>query len=102
MWNILLVNNVKCGHICACDSQPNIDHIIFDCILVKKPRRIMWAHVENAMPPTMNSAMESMTAYKKVLFLYRCLNGPPMQEWMLIYKVVIEFIVVLVKEWYKK
>ena len=65
MWTILFVNNVKCGHICACDSQPTIEHVLFNCILIANTRRIKWGQVENAMPLAMINSIESTTALDK-------------------------------------
>ena len=75
--------------------------MLFDCILIANTR-IKGGQVENAMPLAMINSIESMTAHDKVLFLYRCLNGPPMQEWLLIYRVVAEFVVVLGKNSIKR
>ncbi len=41
-------------------------------------------------------------ANEKVIYIHTCFNGVAIQEWINIYKVVVEFIQVINKLWYDK
>ncbi len=54
------------------------------------------------MPIGMTELVNTMAMNEKVIYIYRCLNGVAIQEWISIYKVMIEFIAVISKLWYEK
>ncbi len=62
----------------------------------------MYPTVENTMPPTMIASVDSMSQQEKVVFIYKCLNGPPIKEWLSIYRALSAYVVVVSKEWYEK
>ncbi len=39
---------------------------------------------------------------EKLVFIYNCLNGPSLQEWMSIYRALSKYVVGVYKEWYNK
>ncbi len=43
-----------------------------------------------------------MAMNEKVIYIYTCFNGVAIQEWINIYKGVIEFIQLISKLWYEK
>ncbi len=43
-----------------------------------------------------------MAVNEKVNYIYTCFNGMAIEEWINIYKAVIEFIQVISKLWYEK
>ncbi len=54
------------------------------------------------MPPAMIASVESMSQEEKVVFIYKCLNGPPIKEWLSIYRALLGYVMVVSKEWYEK
>ncbi len=76
MLNVLCLNNLICGHNCKCNEQPSIIHILFGCVLITNKRGQMWPIVKNNMPPAMIASVDSMSQEEKVVFIYKCLNGP--------------------------
>ncbi len=63
----------------------------------------MWSTVENNMPPAMiTTGVDSMSQKEKLVFIYNCLNGPLLQEWMSIYRALSKYVVGVSKEWYNK
>ncbi len=102
MLNVLCLNNLICGHNCKCNEQPSITHIPFGCVLITNTRRQMSPTVENTMPAAMIAVVDSMSQEEKVVFIYKYLNGPPIQEWLSIYRALSVYMVVVSKEWYEK
>ncbi len=62
----------------------------------------MWSTVENTIPPAMIASVDSMSQEDKVVFIYKCLNGPSTKEWFSMYIVLLRYVVVVSKEWYEK
>ncbi len=54
------------------------------------------------MPMVIADSVDTMAVNKKVIYIYTCFNGVAIQEWINIYKTVIEFIQVISKLWYVK
>ncbi len=61
----------------------------------------MWSMVENTIRHVMIASLDSMSQEEKVNFIYKCLNGPPIQIWLSIYRALSEYVVVVSKEWYE-
>ncbi len=53
------------------------------------------------MPPVMISSVDSMLQEEKVIFIYKCLNGPLIKEWLSIYRALSGYVVVASKELYE-
>ncbi len=102
MLNVLCIKNLKCGHNCKCNDQPSITHIPFGCVLKTNTRGQMWSIVENAMTPAMITSVDSMSQEEKIVFIYKCLNGPLIKEWLSIDRALSGYVVVVNKEWYEK
>ncbi len=102
MLNVLCINNLKCGHNCKCNKQTSITNIRFECILIVNQRGQMWSTVENNIPPAMITGVDLMSLKEKLVFIYNCLNGLPLQEWMSIYRALSKYVVGVSKEWYNK
>ncbi len=96
--NVLCINNLKCDHNCKCNEQPSITHKGFGCVLITNTRGQMWSAVENTMPPAMIASVDSMSQKEKVVFIYKCLNGPPIKEWLSIYRALLGYVVVVSEE----
>ncbi len=102
MLNVLCINNLKYGRNCKCNDQPSITHILLGCVLITNTRGQVWSTVENTMPPAIIAIVNSMSQEEKVVFIYKCLNGPPIKEWLSIYRASSVYMVVVSKEWYEK
>ncbi len=50
----------------------------------------------------MTNSVNTMSVNEKVIYIYTCFNGVDIQEWINIYKAMIEFIQVISKLWYEK
>ncbi len=70
------------------NDQPSIIHILFGCVLITNTRGQMWSTVENTMPPVMIASVDLMSQKEKVVFIYKCLNGLVIKEWLSIYSFV--------------
>ncbi len=57
---------------------------------------------QNTISPAMRASVDSMSQEEKVLFIYKCLNGPQIKEWLSIYRALLGYVVVVSKEWYEK
>jgi hypothetical protein len=102
MWNILNMKNEKCGHMCKCEEKPNIAHVIFKCEIVNNTRRQKWIEVKNIIPQAMVNSIEAMTPEERITFIYSCLHGLPIMEWMSVYIALSKFVVEVGKEWYSR
>ncbi len=67
--------------------------MLFECILIVNTRGQMWSTVENNMSLAMITGVDSMSQKEKLVFIYNCLNGPPLQEWMSIYRALSKYVV---------
>ncbi len=70
MLNVLCINNLKYAHNCKCNEQPSITNILFECILIVNTSGQMWSTVENNMPPTMITGVDSMSQKEKILHIH--------------------------------
>ncbi len=62
----------------------------------------MWSTLKNTMPPAMIASVDSISQEENVVFIYKYLNGPPIKEWLSIYRALSVYMVVVSKEWYEK
>ncbi len=56
----------------------------------------------NTIPPAMIASVDSMSQEENVIFIYKCLNGQLIKEWLSIYRALSWYVVVVNKEWYEK
>ncbi len=55
----------------------------------------MWSTVENIMTPAMIASVDSMSQEEQVVFIDKCLNGPPIKGWLSIYRTLSGYVVIV-------
>ncbi len=91
MFELIITNNLKCGYICDCEAH-TVEHILFQCKNVKNIRRILWQKVIEKIPIPMVKEFNSRTTRENVIYIYSCLHGEPIREWLEIYTALVEFV----------
>ncbi len=76
--------------------------MLFGCVLITNTSGQMWSTVKNAMHLTMIASVDSMSQEEEIVFIDKCLNGPPINEWLLIDIALSWYVVVVNKTWYEK
>jgi hypothetical protein len=100
MWKLLIRNNARCGYKCNCNETSDVTHILFQCERVDIDRRVLWNRVLEKMPEAMAEHFDTLTPHNKMCFIYSCLNGEPLSEWIELYRAFAEFIGGISNIWY--
>ncbi len=61
----------------------------------------IWQKLLEKMPIIMIDEFNSRTTWEKVIYIYSCLNGELVREWLEIYRALVEFVCFTSKCWYE-